>query len=74
MKFPLGGCARVAIDRHGLFKLLGVVRGVLIGEGAELPIRRACDEDAAHYAKEFEQPMPVYGDPDQPTQWEFHVF
>ena len=32
------------------------------------------DEDAAHYAKEFEQPMPVYGSPDQPTQWEFHVF
>ena len=32
------------------------------------------DEDAAHYAKEFEQPMPVYGDPDTPTQWEFHVF
>ena len=32
------------------------------------------DEDAAHYAKEFEQPMPVYGSPDTPTQWEFHVF
>lgn len=32
------------------------------------------DEDAAHYAKEFEQPMPTYGGPDTPTQWEFHVF
>ena len=32
------------------------------------------DEDAARYSREFAQPLPSYGDPDEPTQWEYHVF
>ena len=32
------------------------------------------DEDAAYYARQFAQPLPVYGSPDEPTQWVFHVF
>lgn len=32
------------------------------------------DADMAHYAEQFAQPMPLYGSPDEPTQWEFHVF
>lgn len=31
------------------------------------------DEDAAHYAEQYAEPMPSYGDPNEPTQWEFHV-
>ena len=31
------------------------------------------DEDAAHYAVRYAEPMPSYGSPDEPTQWEFHV-
>ena len=32
------------------------------------------DTDAARCAEQFAQPMPALGSPDQPTQWEFHVF
>lgn len=31
-------------------------------------------EDMDYYAGRFDQPMPSYGSPDEPTQWEFHVF
>jgi len=31
------------------------------------------DEDAAYYAEQFAQPMPSYGSPEEPTQWEFYV-
>ncbi len=31
------------------------------------------DEDTAYYAEQFAQPMPSYGSPDEPTQWEFYV-
>ena len=31
------------------------------------------DEDAAHYAKQFAQPLPSYGSPDEPTLWKFIV-
>ena len=32
------------------------------------------DADMAYYAEQFAQPMPSYGSPEEPTQWEFHVF
>lgn len=32
------------------------------------------DTDTARYAEQFAQSMPALGSPDQPTQWEFHVF
>ena len=32
------------------------------------------DADMAHYAEQFAQPMPSYSSPEEPTQWEFHVF
>lgn len=32
------------------------------------------DTDAAHYTAEFAQPLLSCGGPDEPTQWEFHVF
>ena len=31
------------------------------------------DEDAAYYDRELSEPMPSYGEPDQPAQWEFRV-
>lgn len=31
------------------------------------------DEDAAYYDRELSEPMPSYGESDQPTQWEFRV-
>ena len=31
------------------------------------------DADAAHYAKQFAQPMPSHSKPEEPTQWEFYV-
>jgi len=32
------------------------------------------DQDASRYAKQFAQPMPSYGSPEGPTQWEFYVW
>mgnify|MGYP006393392271 FL=1 len=31
------------------------------------------DENAARFSREFAQSLPSYGDPDEPTQWEFYV-
>ncbi len=79
----LGGDALLVCNEEG--KLMGlppnrrigddVIAGTfLIAGSADGEFCSLSDEDAAHYAKEFEQSMPVYGDPDTPTQWEFHVF
>ncbi|MBD5085682.1 MAG: DUF3846 domain-containing protein [Clostridiales bacterium] len=79
----LGGDAVLVCNEEG--KLAGLpanrrvcgdtIAGIfLITGSADGEFCSLSDEDAAHYAKEFEQPMPVYGDPDTPTQWEFHVF
>ena len=79
----LGGDALLVCNEEG--KLIGLPANRRIGDdiiagtflvagSADGEFCSLSDEDAAHYAKEFEQPMPVYGDPEQPTQWEFHVF
>ena len=31
------------------------------------------DENTARYGQEFAQSLPSYGDPNEPTQWEFYV-
>ena len=45
----------------------------LIASVDEGEFRSLSDEDAAHYAEQFAQPMPSYGEQDGPTQWEFFV-
>lgn len=46
----------------------------LIAGSADGEFCSLTDEDAARYGREFAQPLPSYSDPDEPTQWEFHVF
>jgi len=48
----------------GTFLIAGSVDGEFCSLSAE---------DAAHYAVRYAEPMPFYGSPDEPTQWEFHV-
>ena len=45
----------------------------LIAGSADGEFCSLSDEDTAHYAQEFAQPLMSYGSPDEPTQWEFHV-
>ena len=79
----LGGDAVLVCNEEG--KLMGLpanrqvcgdaIAGTfLVAGSADGEFCSLSDEDAAYYAKEFEQPMPTYSSPDTPTQWEFHVF
>ena len=79
----LGGDALLVCNEEG--KLAGLpanrcvcgdtIAGTFLVVGsAEGEFCSLSDEDAVHYAREFEHPLPVYGEPDTPTQWEFHVF
>lgn len=45
----------------------------LIAGSADGEFCSLTDEDAARYGREFAHPLPSYGNPDEPTQWEFHV-
>ena len=41
--------------------------------GRELGKRLADTLGFAYYDRELSEPMPSYGEPDQPAQWEFRV-
>ena len=45
----------------------------LIAGSADGEFCSLSEEDAARYAGQYAEPMPTYGGPDEPTQWEFHV-
>ena len=45
----------------------------LIAGSADGEFCSLSEEDAASYAGQYAEPMPTYGGPDEPTQWEFHV-
>ena len=46
---------------------------LIVGEADE-DFCSLSDEDAAYYAEEFAEPMLSYDGPDEPTQWDFHMF